>query len=515
MGLRRAIALGRIPFAWVLALCLWAATGAGGTLGDGLPRTEGEAARIRTVIAAPTGFATPEPYESLPGGAATLRGAAGPRAFSAPAAGLTGARALDFRLGEALFGKLWVTAPSTTRASDGLGPLFNARSCASCHPGNGRGHAPTGSGPQPPQTSLVLKLSVPARADQIAAHLSAIPGWHAALPDPALGTQLQDRALAGLRPEGRVDLRWTTLPVELAGGETVTLRQPHVSVAGATGLAPGAQTSARVAPQLIGLGLLEAIPADEILARADPDDADGDGISGRAAWGWSRDVGQMRLGRFGHKAASPTLRDMVASAFSQDLGLSTPLYPDPAGDCTATQTACLAQPTGVDPGLRDGAEVGNDALDLVTLYAASLAVPERRAMADAQVLRGKALFHTAGCAICHAPKSVTARLPGQPERSFQLIWPYTDLLLHDIGPGLADKRPEGTAFGGEWRTAPLWGIGLTKAVTGLPGWLHDGRARTLLEAVLWHGGEAQAARDTVAEMPPDDRAALIQFLESL
>lgn len=474
-----------------------------------LPRSEAEAARIAAVLAPPTDFTRPEPFEALPGGSGTLRGEAarGRMAFATPLPGMTPQSELDFHLGAALFGKLWVAAPSTTRASDGLGPLFNARSCLGCHPGNGRG-APAGSGKG--ASGMVLRLSAPGG---LPAELAAIEGYLAALPHPDLGEQVQDFAVPGLAPEGRLSVRYTEVPVALSGGEAVSLRRPEYSVD--PPLPAGTLTSPRLAPGMIGLGLLEAIPATDILAAADPTDADGDGISGRANTVWSRAAGAPGLGRFGWKAGHAALADQVASAFALDIGISNPLHPAGWGDCTPAQTACLEAPHGEDTGLREGLELDSTGLALTTHFAAALAVPERRDIADRQVLRGKEMFHAAGCAACHTPKHVTARLPTDPARSFQLIWPYTDLLLHDMGEGLADHRPEATATGREWRTPPLWGIGLTQAVSGHSLFLHDGRARTLLEAVLWHGGEAQPARDHVADMPPEDRAALIRFLESL
>jgi CxxC motif-containing protein (DUF1111 family) len=197
------------------------------------------------------------------------------------------------------------------------------------------------------------------------------------------------------------------------------------------------------------------------------------------------------------------------------MGLSNPLHPQPYGDCTEAQVGCRTAPHGQEDSIRDGLEVDGTSLDLVTFYARNLGVPARRDVDDPAVLRGKEVFHTLGCASCHTPKHVTHRLEGRPEQSFQLIWPYTDLLLHDMGEGLADNRPEGRATGREWKTPPLWGIGLTEAVSGHTQFLHDGRARTLLEAILWHGGEAQAARDGTVSLPTEDRAALIAFLESL
>jgi CxxC motif-containing protein (DUF1111 family) len=417
---------------------------------------------------------------------------------------------MTFNLGNGLFTKTWVSAPSSTTASDGLGPLFNARACQLCHLKDGRGHPP-GSADEP-AVSLFLRLSRPA---DHAAEMAQIAGWIATQPDPVYGGQLQNFSLPGIAAEGRMQIDYTDVAVALSGGEVAHLRAPSYSVGdpGYGPVSPDLMTSPRVAPQMIGLGLLEAIPAAEILARADPDDADGDGISGRPNIVISTEFGAPMLGRFGHKAGMPTIREQSAGAFSGDMGLSTPLHPANAGDCTPAQTACMAAPDGSDPAT--GLEVSAQALDLVTFYARNLGVPARRGEADPQVLRGKQVFYDAGCTGCHTPKFVTGRMPGDVAQSFQLIWPYSDLLLHDMGEGLADHRPEGRATGTEWRTAPLWGIGLTAQVTGTASFLHDGRARSLLEAVLWHGGEAQTSRDRIVAAPKEDRDALIRYLESL
>jgi CxxC motif-containing protein (DUF1111 family) len=468
------------------------------------PRTAAEAARIARAVAPPTRFDAPEPFEASPGGAATSRRAPDADAFSQPAATLDFAQKLDFLVGNGLFRKLWVSAPSSTAASDGLGPLYNARACQSCHLKDGRGHPPE-AGERP--EGLLLRLSVPAAA---APPYDAIAGWLDGAPDPTYGGQLQTAGVAGVPAEARVAIDWSAETVALAGGETAELRRPTYRLTDlAYGpLAPGAMISPRVAPQMIGLGLLEAVPAADVLAHADPGDADGDGISGRPAVVWSAEHGRLMLGRFGHKAGQPTIRAQSAAAFAGDVGISTPPHPAPWGDCTAAQAACRAA-------FDDGIEADAAALDLVTFYARTLAVPARRDPDDPRTLRGKAVFHEVGCAACHVPKFVTHRLPDAPETSFRLIWPYTDLLLHDMGAGLADGRPEGVATGREWRTAPLWGIGLTETVTGRARFLHDGRARSLLEAVLWHGGEAQAARDRVVGLSPADRAALIRFVGGL
>lgn len=478
-----------------------------------IPRTAEEAARIGAAVAPATDFTAPERFEERPAGAATVPVIGTADAFSLPSANIGFDGELDFRVGNGLFRKLWVQSPSSTLASDGLGPLYNARACQSCHIKDGRGHAP--DGPQDDAVSIFLRVSVPGGDVPM-----GIPGWHPTSPDPVYGGQLQDFGTNGMAAEYRFDVTWTEQVVALSGGETARLRVPAYTAAapGYGPLAERAMLSPRVAPPMIGLGLIEAIPAADILALADADDADGDGISGRPSIVPSAEFGVPMLGRFGWKAGAPTVLQQSADAFAGDMGISTPLHPAPWGDCTAAQAACRSAPHG--DGDARVTEADQQALDLVTFYARNLGVPARRDLDDPQVLQGKAVFHDTGCIACHVPKFVTARLEdgnaqNNEAQSFQLIWPYSDFLLHDMGPGLADGRPEGVADGQEWRTPPLWGIGLTAQVGGVDSYLHDGRARSLLEAVLWHGGEAQAQRDAVVTMDPADRAALIRFLESL
>lgn len=473
---------------------------------------ETDRARVAAVTAPTADFTKAEAFERMAAGAATSTALVNANAFSNPSANLTFEGELDFKIGNGLFKKVWVSSPSSTQASDGLGPLFNARSCQRCHLKDGRGHPP--EGPDDLATSMFLRLSVP----------PVTPMEHAALrerrllriPEPTYGGQLQDFAVAGLPAEGRMVIEYEDVPVELNGGETVVLRKPTYSVAD-LGFGPmdeDVMLSPRIAPQMIGLGLLEAIHPGDILALADPDDADEDGISGRPSFVRDPETGEIVLGRFGWKASNPTVLAQSAGAFSGDIGISNPGAPNAYGDCTANQAACRAMPTGVQARLGD-TEAPDPVLDLVVFYSKNLAVPARRDVDDVEVLAGKALFYETGCASCHQPKFVTSRNATRPEHRFQLIWPYTDMLLHDMGEGLADNRPVGDASGTEWRTAPLWGIGLTETVNGHTFFLHDGRARNLLEAILWHGGEAQAARDKVVEMEPHERDALIRFLESL
>jgi CxxC motif-containing protein (DUF1111 family) len=304
--------------------------------------------------------------------------------------------------------------------------------------------------------------------------------------------------------------------VTLAGGDTVTLRVPRYRVTdlGYGPLHPDTMLSPRVAPQMIGMGLLEAIDAHDIEALADPGDRDGDGISGRVNRVWSGAKGRTMIGRFGWKAGNATIADQSAGAFSGDIGISTALFPDGAGECTERQKTCRNAPHGNSAD--GGPEANEDVMKRVVFYSRNLAVPARRNLEDPEVLAGKRTFYALGCAGCHRPKFITPRnLAELPEQSRQLIWPYTDLLLHDMGDGLADNRPEGLATGREWRTPPLWGIGLTETVSGHTFFLHDGRARNLTEAILWHGGEAQKSRDGFRELPAAERRAVLAFLNSL
>jgi len=446
-------------------------------------------------------FSQAEPGEALSGGHASVA-QADHNAFSLPSANLTPVRRLDFSVGNSFFRAPWVIAPSTTTARDGLGPLFNTNACQNCHIKDGRGHPPAADAAS--AVSMLLRLSIPAEPGQ-----EAQLQRHGVIAEPTYGGQLQDMAIPGHAPEGRIRLEWQTHRITLADGSEVELRQPKLQLSdlGYGPLHPQTQFSLRIAPPMIGLGLLEAIADADLLALADPDDSNGDGISGRANQVWDDARGQSVIGRFGWKAGQPTLNQQNAHAFAGDMGLTTSLLP--ADDCTAAQAACQQMPNGGSP------EVSDNILASVLFYSRNLAVPQRRQVDAPQVLKGKALFHQAGCASCHTPKFITRADAAEPELAGQTIRPYSDLLLHDMGPGLADQRPEFLASGQEWRTPPLWGIGLTQQVSGHTQFLHDGRARNLLEAIFWHGGEAQAARDAVSHFSRDEREALLAFLNSL
>jgi CxxC motif-containing protein (DUF1111 family) len=413
-----------------------------------------------------------------------------------PLPGLSPEQETRFFVGNSFFNRNWVIAPSSTAARDGLGPLHNARSCSACHLRDGRGQPP--ATPDEPMVSLLLRLSIPGHD----AHRGVVP-------EPRYGDQLQGFAVPGVPPEGQVVITYAESPGTFADGEAYSLRQPTYTLTalGYGALHPEIRLSPRVAPFIIGLGLLEAVPADTLLAGADPEDRDGDGISGRPNMVWDASTQQPVLGRFGWKANQPSVAQQTAAAFLGDIGITSTLFPDE--NCTAVQHACREAPRGGQP------ELAADILHSVVFYARTLAVPARRQWDDPEVLHGKQLFIQAQCTHCHTPTLRTGTVAELPGLSHQVIRPYTDLLLHDMGAGLADGRSDFAATGQEWRTPPLWGIGLIQTVNGHTTFLHDGRARNLFEAILWHGGEADAAREAFRTMPSPDRQALIRFLESL
>jgi len=448
------------------------------------------------------------------GGATTHHNGNNRHSFSHPAANLAFKKELDFKLGNSIFKKLWVPAPSSTTASDGLGPLYNARSCMQCHIRDGRGHTPESNWPEDNAVSLFLRLSIPPQNKEQKQALAT--GEVGVIPEPTYGTQLQDFAVAGLNAEGHIQISYSETEITLADGESVSLRRPKYSISdlGYGPLHPETLLSPRIAPAMIGLGLLESIPEASILALSDPNDLNNDGISGRANWVWNQQTQSTALGRFGWKAGTPTLNQQNNTAFNGDIGISTPYATSPYGECTQQQESCLNMPNGNSVHL-DGVEASASMIELLLFYTRHIAVPARRNADDPEVLAGKEIFYNSGCANCHQPRFTTANIPELPELSNQLIWPYTDLLLHDMGEDLADNRAEYLANGLEWRTPPLWGIGLTDVVSGKTHYLHDGRARTLLEAILWHGGEAEQAKRSVTKMSKSDRNNLIKFLESL
>lgn len=401
----------------------------------------------------------------------------------------------EFFRGRALFRDVWVTAPSSTETRDGLGPVFNARACDSCHARDGRGRPPeAGEG----ALSMLVRISVP----------GADPHG-APLPDPTYGGQLQPLAVTGVPGEVEITVAYDEVPGTYGDGTQYSLRKPRLELSRlAYGpLSEDVLLSARVAPMLPGLGLLEAIPEAALAALADPDDADRDGISGRVQQVWDVAAGQPAMGRFGLKAEQPSVRQQSAGAFRGDIGITNSLFPE--HDCTPSQEACMSARSGGEPELLD------QILDNVAFYSATLAVPGPRDVDDPDVQVGEALFTDLGCAACHVSSWTTGSEAADETLADQVVWPYTDLLLHDLGPELGDGRPTFAADGREWRTSPLWGIGLTETVSGHLQLLHDGRARGFAEAILWHGGEAESAREAFRTAGAADRAALVRFLGSL
>lgn len=500
----------------ILVLALTSSALAGELQPAGLATTRSDLnakdqARVIAITRPTTDFSKPEPFELMQGGAGTSRKDISRDSFSQPSANITFEEEGAFKLGNALFRKNWVSSPSSTQASDGLGPLFNERACQNCHLKDGRGRPPQGD---TGTTSMFLRLARDASNIEEKANLADRKLLN--FPDPVYGTQLQELAVPGLRGEGRMRVDYRERQVTLADGTMVSLRKPSYSV---TDLAhgpldPRTTLSPRLTPPMIGLGLIEQIAPADILAHADPEDRDNDGISGKPNIVRDRLSGELTLGRFGWKAQTATIRQQAADAFPGDIGISTPEEPKHWGDCTAAQAECLAMPNGVQARLGP-VEAPPPVMDLVTFYSRNLAVPARRDLTAPGVLAGKKLFYEIGCVSCHTPKFVTRRDAPDKAQAFQLIWPYSDFLLHDMGPDLADGQAVGDATGSEWRTPPLWGIGLTETVNGNSFFLHDGRARSLTEAILWHGGEAQKARDRFAAANAAERDALVKFLESL
>lgn len=436
-------------------------------------------------------------------GGETTVNTSGENAYSLPAANLSLLRRLDFSVGNSFFRNPWVIAPSSTDARDGLGPLFNTNACQNCHIRDGRGHPASADANS--AVSMLVRVSIPPHSPDDEALLKRL----GAVPDPVYGLQLQDMAVPGVTPAVKVRLRWAHRAVALAEGHTVELREPSLQITDTAygALHPQVQLSVRVAPPMIGLGLLEAIPPSRLQQLADPHDANNDGISGRINRVWDIARQDTSIGRFGWKAGQPSLDQQNAAAFAGDMGLTTALIAH--GDCSPTQVDCLLATSGGTP------EVSDKIRGQVLFYSRHLAVPASRNTALPDVQKGRAIFERVGCAACHVPSHVTSREAAEPTLAGQTIHPYTDLLLHDMGPGLADGRPEFEASGSEWRTPPLWGIGLAQEVNPRAGFLHDGRARTLLEAILWHGGEAQTANDAVRQLADGERKALLSFLESL
>lgn len=427
-----------------------------------------------------------------PGGDLTV--AADPAtAYSLPAPGLDAAQAELFANGREEFHQHWVVLP-VIGGKWGRGPTSNAEECIGCHVGNGRGRPPEHADESP--VSMTVHLSIPGEDEH-----------GGPLPHPAYGHQLQSQGELGkVPPEGEASIAWIEHEELLGDGTRVYLRRPRLDFRQLRfGPLDGALTSIRVAQPLIGMGLLDAVPESLLLEIARSQQALG--FNGRPNYVWDVERQAMAPGRFGWKATQPTLRQQVAVAYLADMGVTTLLYP--VENCPTIQVACRKRPGGTVP------EQSPRAFDEIVIYLQALGVPARRGAQDPHVLRGEQLFVEAQCSVCHVPELRAGDYPGFARIAGQAFRPYTDLLLHDMGEELADGRPDFRAGGRDWRTAPLWGLGLSKSVNGNAMLLHDGRARTLAEAILWHGGEARGAREAFRNMPRADREALFAFLESI
>lgn len=444
------------------------------------------------------------PTEAYAGGDLTTFDLTG-NIFDLPAPNLSLERRVEFLDGNAFFNFTWTTPGSA--AVSGLGPVFNNKSCVGCHIKDGRGRPP---GPGKLMSSMLTRISIPGE-DPVTGGPLGVPGF---------GDQLNNRGLVSdgtnpaVPPEGHTEIEYTEIQGQFANGTVYTLLKPEYTIIwNAAFDDPGeVLVSPRVANQMVGLGLLQSVPARVIEAAADPDDADEDGISGRPNYVWDARTETTVLGRFGWKANQPNLFQQNLGAALGDIGLTSPLFPEE--NCADGQSVCAAWPSG-DNGHSSGTELNEVVADRLSVYTHLLAVPGRRDWADPDVLAGKKIFFEIGCETCHTSRLTTGENPDFPELSHQIIFPYTDLLLHDMGEDLADNRPDFKANGREWRTAPLWGIGLIERVNGHTRFLHDGRARSLEEAVLWHGGEAAGPRDKYKALSVEKRKQLIRFLESL
>ena len=448
--------------------------------------------------------ANPEPDASLSAGAFTLE-RFDQAAYSEPATALNGKQRQAFMVGRNVFNRKWAAVVSLN-GDWGLGPTFNATQCSECHVRDGRGKLPSARDEQ--LLSVLVRLSIPGEDEH-----------GGPKPHTNYGDQFQNRALQGqnidfafshqpVPAEAELYVDWEDRPVAFADGESVVLRQPRLRVENLNfgPLGPEVMTSVRIAQPLIGLGLLDAVPDDAILALAQRQKELG--LDGHVNYVWDAINGRVALGRYGWKANQPSLKQQAAAAAIGDMGLASNLFPDQ--NCPPVQDICRRELPGNVP------EIVNHELDALEFWLRGLAVPARRNMQDPEVRRGEQLFSDAQCALCHLPEMKTApTFPPLPQLANQTFRAYTDLLLHDMGEALADGRPDFRAGPRDWRTPALWGLGLSQTVNGSTAMLHDGRARNVAEAILWHGGEAEPAREIFRNMPKADREALLKFLESI
>ncbi|WP_244937078.1 di-heme oxidoredictase family protein [Leptospira selangorensis] len=408
------------------------------------------------------------------------------RAYLQFASGLPLDKISDFTVGQSVFEVPWENSSSGQIDRRGLGPLFNANSCLACHVGNGIGKVP--SGPTETMLTALVRLSN----------------------DPNYGGQFQPFSLSGVPAEGKVSVSYSQVQGVFKDGTPYTLRKPKIEFSNLNYgplASDGEIYSLRNTSKVIGMGLLEAIPDETLLSLQDEYDSNFDGISGRVNSVPDIATGTNKIGRFGWKSNEPNLKQQGSRAFLEDIGVTSPLFP--FKNCTSAQTACDSSPHGNLP------ELNPAKIDMMVKYMRLIAVPARRSPSSSETIAGKKIFFQAGCSSCHISKLLTGNISGAPEISGQIIRPYTDLLLHDMGEGLKDGRSDHLASGREWRTPPLWGIGLVSEVNGTLQLLHDGRAESFMEAVLWHGGEAERSKQYVLGLSSSQRDQLVRFLESL
>lgn len=364
---------------------------------------------------------------------------------------------------------------------EGLGPVFNNTGCGSCHRNNGKGPLRL-SRVNELGTTMVVKLS--RKGLNSDGSPKSVPGF---------GEQIRDHALSSMNRKAQMSLRWRTVPGRYPDGSRYELRTPLLTFSLQGYVSSQLVTSLRMTPAVIGPGLLEAISADTLIALSDPTDEDSDGISGRLQYVPSKRSEALEIGRFGFRGSNPTLEQQSGGAAYNDMGITNRLFFDKAGEY----------------------ELSDRDMDILVLYQALAGVPRARNQDDSRVISGKALFQQIGCDGCHRMTLVTAP-DAAPELRNQTIHPFTDLLLHDMGSGLADKRPEFQASGREWKTTPLWGLGFARNISSVtPHYLHDGRARSIEEAILWHDGEARSSRNQFKKLSKRERQDLLLFLKSL
>ncbi|PSL46729.1 CxxC motif-containing protein (DUF1111 family) [Chitinophaga niastensis] len=391
-------------------------------------------------------------------------------------------------LGDEQSDQTFVTAPAPVNS--GLGPIYNNVSCKSCHHNDGKGNPTTGLN----TSSMLVRVSIPGSDEN-----------GGPLPVPGFGLQLQDLAIYGKQPEAKVNIVYTDQNVIYPDGTITVLHKPAYILLNPYQPLPGnVMLSARMAPPFFGLGLLDMIPESAIIGFAAQQASDNKGISGRPNYVYDPVAGKKLLGRYGMKANTATLLTQVAAAYQQDMGITSRVFP---------KESSYGQPQY--DGRNDDPELQDTILDATVFYIKTLAVPARRNTTDPQVKQGEVLFAQTGCASCHIPTVQTGTDVRFKALSNQRIHPYTDLLLHDMGAGLADGRPDFLAGGSEWKTPVLWGIGLFERTNGIPYYLHDGRARSLPEAILWHDGEAAASRRQFIQLSASERDNLVLFLKSL